>query len=59
MYVYIYIYIYIHAHVYVCLYRGGTSEGEVGGEGDNIILYNFKDGQTYPKRFLLEPFEAY
>ena len=25
----------------------------------HIILYTFKDGQTYPKRFLPEPFEAY
>ena len=69
---YIYVYTHIHIHMYMILFtyynndKGSHLRGSAhvphprrAGGCSALPAYIFMDVQTYPKRFLPEPFEAY
>ena len=68
--IHIYIYIYIYTYTFVCVYiyiyiyiqasfQVRNKAPSTWGHQALIIAITFMDVQTYPKRFLPEPFEAY
>ena len=62
--IYIYIYIYIHIIPSRLGFTGLPQRREqrstrCARPREGFLMTNIKDGQTYPKRFLPEPFEAY